>query len=190
MSEKRPSSQSREKHEPDELQTPVSPPLLALFIGIIAWGGAYYFNDIGFPSDAGDRRSAIVLNSNVKIDGAAAFAGNCSACHQATGLGVEGAFPPLVGSEWVVADAKIPVQILLNGLEGEVTVKGVKYEGAMPNFGETLDDATLSAILTYVRSNWGNTASPVGPEVFANERKRKRSEPWSEKALKSEVGSP
>lgn len=79
------------------------------------------------------------------------FMDNCSACHQATGKGVKGAFPPLAGSPLVQGDPKIVITTVLNGRAG------------MPAFKDDLSDADLAAILTYVRSSWGNKASAIKP---------------------------
>ena len=86
------------------------------------------------------------------------FMDNCSACHQATGKGVKGAFPALAGSAFVQGDAKIVTTTVLNGRAG------------MPAFKDDLSDADLSAILTYVRSSWGNKASAVTPKDVATAR--------------------
>ncbi len=190
MSEKKPRARNRERAEPGEMHNPVPWPMIIFYIGVISWGVWYYFQNTGFPVDAGDSRSAIVVDPNAKVDGAAAFAGNCAACHQPTGAGLPGVFPPLAGSEWAVADAKIPVQILLKGLGGPITVKGGNYAGAMPTFGKTLDDATLAAILTHVRKTWGNSAAPVEASAFADGRKLERDKPWTVEELKAQVGAP
>jgi mono/diheme cytochrome c family protein len=84
------------------------------------------------------------------------FLDNCSACHQATGKGVKGAFPALAGSPLVQGDPKIVITTVLNGRAG------------MPAFKDDLTDADLAAILTYVRGSWGNKASAIKPaEVVA-----------------------
>ena len=97
----------------------------------------------------------------------------CAVCHQATGLGLPGSFPPLAGSEWATAaNAAVPIRVVLRGLQGAVTVKGQKFNSAMPAYGtnQPLSDAEVAAVLTYVRSAWGNTASAVTPEQVAAER--------------------
>lgn len=86
------------------------------------------------------------------------FMDNCSACHQATGKGVKGAFPPLAGSPLVQGDPKIVITTVLNGRAG------------MPAFKDDLTDADLAAILTYVRSSWGNKASAIKPVDVAAAR--------------------
>ena len=85
----------------------------------------------------------------------------CQVCHQPTGAGLEGVFPPLAGSEWVTGPATVPIAIVLHGLQGEISVKGKTYNGAMMAWGTVLNDDDLAATLTYVRSQWGNRAAPV-----------------------------
>lgn len=82
-------------------------------------------------------------------DGAALFGQNCSACHQAEGQGIPGAFPALAGDKFVVGDAKAVAAKVLHG------------KNAMPAFSDSLNDAEIAAILTHVRSHWGNNAPPV-----------------------------
>ena len=105
----------------------------------------------------------------------------CQACHQATGLGLPGAFPPLAGSEWLTGRADIPIAIALKGLQGEITVKGVKYNGAMMAWENVLNDADLAATLTYARSQWGNRATPVTAAQVRAVRTRfaGRTAPWT-----------
>ncbi len=187
--------QARERQEPEELHNPVPLPLLIFFIGIIIWGAFYYFHDIssavGAPTATGDRRSSIVVDPNAAVDGAAVFAGNCAACHQASGQGLPGVFPPLAGSEWVLAaNVEIPIQILLHGLSGPVTVAGAQYAGVMPAFGQ-LSDAELAAVISHLRSSWGNAASAVTVADIAKARgSLERAGPWSEQELHEQVGTP
>jgi len=188
-------AQHRERREPEELHTPIGWPLLVVFLGIIAWGAFYYFHDLlsatGATSEAGDRRSVVVVDPTAKADGAAVYAGNCAACHQATGMGLPGAFPPLAGSEWVLASKDIPIQILLHGMSGPITVKGSLYAGVMPAFAQ-LEDAEIAAVLTHVRKSWGNAASEITTDDIASGRKAfaDKSTPWSEAELKAKVGAP
>jgi mono/diheme cytochrome c family protein len=112
-------------------------------------------------------------------DGAAIFAAQCASCHQAAGTGVPGAFPPLAGSNWVNGRDVTLTQILLHGIQGTLTVNGTAYNGAMPSFGH-LSDADIAAVLTYVRSQWGNKAGAVGTALVSTQRAATstRSEPW------------
>ena len=86
------------------------------------------------------------------------FAQNCSACHQAMGQGVPGAFPALAGNKFVQGDPKGPAYVVTHG------------RGGMPNFADDLDDKQIAAILTYVRSSWGNTAPEVDAAAVAAQR--------------------
>jgi mono/diheme cytochrome c family protein len=108
------------------------------------------------------------------------FGAKCAACHQATGLGVAGVFPPLAGSEWVLGDEKILSNILLHGINGEIQVKGNPYKGAMPAW-HALSDDELAAVLTYIRSDWGNAATPLKAEIIKSQREltKARQEPYA-----------
>ncbi|MBS0318441.1 MAG: cytochrome c, partial [Proteobacteria bacterium] len=90
--------------------------------------------------------------------GQALFTSSCAACHQASGEGVPGAFPPLEGNAAVNnADATLHIHTVLFGAHG-VTIGGVAYGGAMPPFGGQLSDADVASIIDYERSSWGNHA--------------------------------
>jgi glucose/arabinose dehydrogenase len=84
----------------------------------------------------------------------------CTACHQGDGKGDGSRFPPLAGSEWVTGDKKRLIQVILNGLNGPITVNGVAYNGVMPahNF---LPDAEIAQILTYIRKSFGNMSGGI-----------------------------
>ncbi len=96
--------------------------------------------------------------------------GLCLTCHQASGLGVPGAFPPLAGSDWVLGDKDRLIKISMYGLMGEIEVNGVKYNNAMPPPGNppgSLTDDQIADVLTYIRNAWGNSASAVSPSEVA-----------------------
>src|SRR6266566_5936844 len=90
----------------------------------------------------------------------------CQVCHQSTGLGAPNQFPPLAGSEWVLA--KEPgrvIRIVLHGLQGPVTVNGRQFNSSgMPPWKDTLTDEEIADVLTYIRQEWGNNASSVTAE--------------------------
>ncbi len=95
-------------------------------------------------------------------DGGQIYTLYCSACHGADGKGATGGqFPPLAGSEWPLGDPARSVKIVLHGLHGEVEVDGRKFNLEMPPQGAMLADDQIAAILSYVRSSWGNKAEPV-----------------------------
>jgi mono/diheme cytochrome c family protein len=92
------------------------------------------------------------------------FAGVCAACHQLNGRGLDGLAPPLLDSEWILGSHERPVRIVLHGVRGPISVLGRVHTGDMPGFGGALNDEQISSILTYLRREWGHTASPVDPE--------------------------
>jgi mono/diheme cytochrome c family protein len=84
----------------------------------------------------------------------------CQGCHQPNGTGIPGVFPPLAGHIPEVLAVKggreYLINVLLYGLTGEISVKGQKYNGAMPAFGAQLKDDQIAAVLNYVSTSWGN----------------------------------
>jgi glucose/arabinose dehydrogenase len=85
----------------------------------------------------------------------------CSTCHQGNGLGDGSRFPPLKESEWVTGEKEKLIDIVLNGLEGPVEVKGKPYNGLMPQHGSFLKDEELAEVLTFIRQNFNNNASAI-----------------------------
>jgi mono/diheme cytochrome c family protein len=85
----------------------------------------------------------------------------CAVCHQQTGLGMPGAYPPLAGSEWLLNNPEVPIRIVLHGLQGPITVKGSSFNNAMTPFGDVLSDAEIAAVISYERSSWGNSAPAI-----------------------------
>ncbi len=95
-------------------------------------------------------------------DGQQLYTLYCSACHGTDGKGATGGtFPPLSESPWVSGDADRAVKVVLYGLQGRVDVLGKTYNLEMPPQGAVLPDDQVAAILTYVRSAWGNQSSAV-----------------------------
>jgi mono/diheme cytochrome c family protein len=116
--------------------------------------------------------------------------GACVTCHQPNGQGVPGVFPPLAGSEWAQGSPDRVVRIVLFGLQGPVHVRGADFGAAvMPAFGATgtfgWSDEKIAAVLTYVRQEWGNKASPITPEQVASIRtaEASRTKSWIQDEL-------
>ncbi len=107
------------------------------------------------------------------IDGQALFVANCSACHQTTGQGVPGVFPPLDGSKYVTGDkVERMAAIMIYGLKGPIHVNGTVYNNVMLPLGKTLNDKELAAIASYVRGAWSNKASGLEATVFTKVRQQ------------------
>ncbi len=85
----------------------------------------------------------------------------CGTCHQADGRGATGRFPPLTPNDWVSGDQEGLIRIVLEGMQGEIEVGGEIYNSVMPPHG-FLKDEEIATILTYIRSNFGNTAGSIG----------------------------
>ena len=168
-------AQQRENEDPEEAVRPM--PLVALLVaaGMVVWAVIYILNTEPLNlSQFGDQRTRAELSGPVAaaggaVDGKALYAAQCAACHQATGAGLPGVFPPLDGSEWVQGEPRVLANILLHGITGEITVKGNKYQGATPAFPQ-LSDAELAGIASFIRGNWSNKADALQAELFAKER--------------------
>ncbi len=168
--------QQRENPDPHEQARPMPWPMIALVALLFAFCIVYITRaDIETPAAWGDGREMAELagakpGGAAKVDGAALYASLCVACHQASGQGLAGVFPPLAGSEWVQGRDATAAAILLHGINGALTVKGATYNGAMPAFKEQLSDEQIAAVLTHVRSQWGNQAAAVTTETVAKAR--------------------
>ncbi len=93
--------------------------------------------------------------------GASLYTANCSACHQATGTGLPGAFPPLKGNPAVLdANPKTQIDTILHGAHG-VAIQGITYPSAMPPFSAALNDAEIADIANHERTSWGNQAKQI-----------------------------
>ncbi|MFC5412611.1 c-type cytochrome [Larkinella bovis] len=113
----------------------------------------------------------------------------CSGCHGTDGAGLNRFGPPLVGSEWVLGDEKRLTLILLHGMEGPVEVAKKVYNvpdilPVMPSHS-TMDDNSITAILMYIRNEWGNNAGPIGRRTVGMTRvtSQGRVVPWTAKEL-------
>jgi ubiquinol-cytochrome c reductase cytochrome b subunit len=122
-------------------------------------------NTLGAGSSAGASSAAgpsgTQVASSAGDHGAQVFTQNCASCHQANGQGQAGVFPALAGNKDVTAaDPKMIEHTLLYGLAGKV-IDGKSYGAQMPAWKGTLSNDDIAAVITYIRSSWGNKASPV-----------------------------
>lgn len=93
----------------------------------------------------------------------------CMGCHQPEGRGMQGTFPPLAKSDYLMTDKSRAIAAVLNGLTGPVEVNGQRYNGVMPPMGHLKDDE-IADILSYVRQAWGNGGDAVSAAEVAEER--------------------
>ena len=124
------------------------------------------------------------------------YLSTCAGCHGTDGAGLNRFAPPLIGSDWVLGDEKRLALIVLHGIEGPLEVNGKAYNApdvlpVMPAHS-TMDDAAITAILTYIRNEWGNEAGPVGKGVVGKTRitSQGRVVPWTAAALNQYILDP
>lgn len=120
--------------------------------------------------------SIVLFSFNQKFDlkasivrGKEVYTTQCMTCHMEQGEGIEGAFPPLAKSDYLMADKKRSITQILHGLSGEIKVNGATYNGEMAAI--ELTDQELSDVLNYVRNSWGNKGDAVTPEEVKALRK-------------------
>lgn len=175
------------RREPsDPVEGRESPPwfFVAAIAVVLFWGGWYlgrYGGEFGLATHVAfaGREPGITASANAQAAAAVSnpieaggrvYQKNCTACHQPTGKGIPGAFPPLVGSEWVTGAPETLVRILLHGLQGPVEVAGATYNGAMPAWKDVLKDEEIAALATYIRQLAPNAAAAVDADAVAAQR--------------------
>ncbi|MDH7501596.1 MAG: cytochrome c [Verrucomicrobiota bacterium] len=114
----------------------------------------------------------------------------CAACHQWHGRGIPEQFPPLTQSEWVLASGPNRIiRIVLDGMDGAVTIRGQEYNSPMLPWRELLNDEEIASVLTFVRCNkqWNHAAEPVTPEQVRRIRSQTadRTSYWTAEELNS-----
>lgn len=186
-----------EKNDPSEasslrfINVPII--LISIFVG---FGISYLaLKTTDTSMTPGDSRTAVASGSasesapqanmadlpSLMEKGKQVFTTNCQACHQVTGAGIPGAFPPVAESEWVNGPPKRLVAIILHGVQGEINVKGQKFQGVMPPFKDQLKPEDIAAVATYIRNSFGNKSDLVEVETvnLVKEATKSRTEPWN-----------
>lgn len=105
---------------------------------------------------------------NKYANGEKVYQANCVACHQSEGEGVEGVFPPLANSDYLMADKNRAIKQIINGSSGEMVVNGITYNTVMPP--QPLNDEEVKDVMNYILNAWGNN----GGEVTLEEVKAQR----------------
>ena len=120
---------------------------------------------IGWPDKPGMAPAAAPLSAADQkrfSAGQEIYKNLCEGCHGADGREQPGATPNIAGAPTVVGAPGVPIRVLLHGKEGPI--------GLMPAHGDTLDDAELAAVLTYIRRAWGQTGAPIDPAAVQQVR--------------------
>jgi mono/diheme cytochrome c family protein len=187
--------------EPIACRAPVPVWLIILF-GAVFYGGQIYLDHAagGFdPHVYEPYRDHATLKANQPIIVGDPYVrgervyhdvAKCVACHQPSGLGRPGQFPPLAGSEWVLAEGPNRIiRVVLHGFNGPVDVDGQSFSGAMVPFRDVLEDKDVAAVLMFIRQNkaWGNNASAVkvGDVKAIREASQGRDLPWTAAELQN-----
>jgi mono/diheme cytochrome c family protein len=185
----------REKREPRVGLEPLSLWLIAIYGLAIFFGGAYLGRYSGnFSGDGLDPLGGASIAKKTGPQGPGGptteltpaergkkiFSANCATCHQMSGSGVAGQYPPLAGSEYVNGGTRRLGMIVLKGLQGPLTVKGATFGTAvMQSWETTLTDAKIADVLTFIRQEWGNKGGPVSAPQIAALRKELANHPAS-----------
>ncbi len=102
---------------------------------------------------------------------------HCATCHQPTGQGLPGIYPPIIDNPWVEGDEERLIKLTLKGLWGPLEISGQKFDPTkgvppMTPFGPLLNDQEIAGVLTYIRNTWGNQAPVVKPKTVAKVREK------------------
>lgn len=92
----------------------------------------------------------------------------CLSCHMDQGQGIEGVYPPLAKSDYLMADKKRSIRQVLYGISGEIKVNGKTYNLEMTGFD--LTDEETADVLNYIRNSWGNKGAVVTPDEVRTAR--------------------
>ncbi|MBO6495418.1 MULTISPECIES: c-type cytochrome [Roseivirga] len=122
--------------------------LLTLFCGLLL--ASFSFKSAEDQSDALKKSMEAGKNTYNQV---------CMACHMDKGQGIPNVFPPLAKSDYLMKDVTRNIKNLIEGLQGEITVNGKKYNQVMPASG--LDDTDIANVLNYVMNSFGNKAEKM-----------------------------
>lgn len=128
--------------------------------------------DVGGPAEPAfkSKASGPADEASLMAHGEKVYGSVCATCHQPTGRGVAGSFPPLAGSGGFYGDPKKHANIIVHGLSGPIQVQGQAWDLVMPPQGGVLSDYDIAAVATFERLSWGNNDGMVTPEDVASVR--------------------
>lgn len=201
----------REKLEPSEGQEPIPAwyviicfavtafcfSYFGMFSGGFSWteyderaGVANLFPGASKGGGAGDGAVAKVDKNSpevMKEKGGKFYSRYCASCHGGTGAGSAGQYPTLIGSKWATGNGHSTVAVLLNGIKAGEGISGKKYSNVMAAWGPQLNDYQMAAVLTYVRTSWGNEASPIHPDFVKEQRAALEAnrDPWTKAGIEA-----
>lgn len=95
--------------------------------------------------------------------------GLCATCHQKNGEGLAPAFPPLAGSDYLLADIDRAIHQAMYGSKEPITVNGVEYPGGIMTVVEMTDQEVMD-VVNYILNSWGNNGGTVTLDEVAAQR--------------------
>lgn len=167
--------------EPERIETPAPVPTWAwvLCLAILGWAVGYVSLEL---TNASTRAGTVIAEAMIddigaesdavawQTLGAQVYGNHCASCHQLSGDGVPGVFPPLRGNPAVLDDDPAEhIGVVLNGVSGK-TIAGVSYPAPMPAFGGQLTDEEIAAVVNHERTQWGNRARTITAADVVAER--------------------
>jgi mono/diheme cytochrome c family protein len=165
-----------ENPEPAALNLPTPLWLAGLLWVLVLWGQHYFnrhaggFQPLVFsPGETMadlEARVPKLTPAALATRGRRVYSLYCEGCHKTDGQGAPDQFPALTDSEWVLAPSPNRLlRIVLDGLRGPVSVKGLEYNGTMLPWRTQLTDQDIAAVLTFIRGHkdWGHAAAVVTP---------------------------
>lgn len=178
------------------------PVWMFISLGLLVFWGALYLDSYGggfssrvYPPYLSEKQLADLApkdGGDVMGKGKDVYSRTCMPCHQPTGMGTPGTFPPLAGSDWAQAPGPNRIiRIVLNGLQGPLKVNGTDWNNAMVPWRDTLSDQEIAAVVSYIRNEWGNKGSVVKPEqvkAIRDETKAKDGQWIAEDLMKESEG--
>ena len=175
------SSRLGDAFEPVRAETPAPIPTWAWVLALVVVAWAMWYSAMEFQEyrqrnlaagqptgqSAAPAAGSTVSQATWAILGEQVFGNKCSTCHQVSGMGVAGVFPPLAGDAVVTAkDSAEHIRIVLRGRQGQA-IGGVAYPSPMPAFIDQLTDDEIAAVINHERTSWGNKGPLVTPKDVA-----------------------
>jgi mono/diheme cytochrome c family protein len=124
---------------------------------------AVYLKGIAEPSPPPAASSALpTTESSLLISlGKPVYDKNCASCHGTQGEGKPPHWPPLANNQSIEMQSAVnPIRMVLNGGYPPGT-KGNPMPYGMPPFAGLLSDNEVAAVVSYIRTAWGNRGTPV-----------------------------
>lgn len=126
--------------------------LMSRYFGLLIIGASVILLSSFLPYQESELSKSMTRGKEV-------YAELCITCHLADGNGMEGAFPPLAKSDYLLKSPDKAIHAIKFGQEGEITVNGETYNNIMPAPG--LSDQEVADVMNYILNSWGNKGKLV-----------------------------